>query len=148
LLLAPRSRNQTFTSTSRGCHLPRCGPSVDSVSREDRRSHGGQSLQGSPDLGGYRHVRCARLLNDVSGRGLTHPKTGWVSHPHARTLRSLSAEYASGTGTIQAPHEGAVMSDKSPRQSMSKKSSQTVKQKRAAKRAKPTNQPLLSTCRG
>ena len=96
----------------------------------------GRAFQDLPDLGGYRHVRCERLLNDVSGRGLTHPNTGWVSHPHARTLRSLSADYASGTGTIQAPHEGAVMSDKSPRQSMSKKSSQTLKQKRAAKRAK------------
>jgi hypothetical protein len=41
-----------------------------------------------------------------------------------------------GSGTNQAPYEGAVMSDKSPRQSMSEKSSKTLKQKRAAKRAK------------
>lgn len=40
-------------------------------------------------------------------------------------------------GTNQAPFiEGSVMADKSPRQGMSKKSGQTLKQKRAAKRSK------------
>ena len=39
LLLAPAvPQRETFTSTSRGCHLPRCGPSVDSVSNKCGRS--------------------------------------------------------------------------------------------------------------
>jgi hypothetical protein len=39
-------------------------------------------------------------------------------------------------GAIQAPDDGASMSDKSPRQGMTKKSSKSIKEKRADKRAK------------
>jgi hypothetical protein len=39
-------------------------------------------------------------------------------------------------GAIQAPDDGASMSDKSPRQGMSKKSSKSIKEKRAEKRNK------------
>jgi hypothetical protein len=39
-------------------------------------------------------------------------------------------------GAIQAFNQGATMSDKSPRQSMSKKSGKSIKEKRAAKRDK------------
>jgi hypothetical protein len=39
-------------------------------------------------------------------------------------------------GAIQAPDDGASMSDKSPRQGMTKKTSKTIKEKRADKRAK------------
>lgn len=39
-------------------------------------------------------------------------------------------------GATQAPFEGVPMSDKSPRQSMSKKSGKSIKQKRAEKRSK------------
>jgi hypothetical protein len=41
-----------------------------------------------------------------------------------------------GCGAIQAPDDGASMSDKSPRQGMTKKTSKTIKEKRADKRAK------------
>lgn len=47
-------------------------------------------------------------------------------------------------GTIQAPQmNGAAMSDKSPRQSMTKKSGKSLKEKRAEKRTK--GEPLSST---
>jgi hypothetical protein len=39
-------------------------------------------------------------------------------------------------GAIQASYEGAPMSDKSPRQGMSKKSGKSIKEKRAEKHAK------------
>jgi hypothetical protein len=40
-------------------------------------------------------------------------------------------------GTTQAPHiKGLAMSDKSPRQTMTKKSGKSLKEKRAAKQAK------------
>ena len=40
------------------------------------------------------------------------------------------------TGATQASHQGAIVADKSPRQGMSKKSSKSLKEKRADKRAK------------
>jgi hypothetical protein len=39
-------------------------------------------------------------------------------------------------GAIQASEDGASMSDKSPRQGMSKKSSKSIKERRAEKRVK------------
>ena len=39
-------------------------------------------------------------------------------------------------GAIQASEQGAPMSDKSPRQGMSKKSGKSIKEKRAEKHAK------------
>lgn len=39
-------------------------------------------------------------------------------------------------GAIRAPDDGASMSDKSPRQAMTKKTSKSIKEKRAEKRAK------------
>jgi hypothetical protein len=45
--------------------------------------------------------------------------------------------YGRGIGTIQDPNlKGLAMSDKSPRQSMTKKSGKSLKEKRAAKHAK------------
>ncbi|BBX43892.1 hypothetical protein [Mycobacterium simiae] len=45
--------------------------------------------------------------------------------------------YTLGTGTKAGPHyQGAAMSDKSPRQTMTKKSGKSLKEKRAAKRDK------------
>jgi hypothetical protein len=41
-----------------------------------------------------------------------------------------------GRGAIQAPDDGVRMSDKSPRQNMTKKTSKSIKEKRADKRAK------------
>jgi integrase len=41
-----------------------------------------------------------------------------------------------GVGTIQAPNRGVAVSDKSPRQTMTKKSGKSLKEKRAAKHAK------------
>jgi hypothetical protein len=48
-------------------------------------------------------------------------------------------------GVIQAPDDGADMSDKSPRQGMSKKSSKSIKEKRAEKRAKNHTATLAET---
>jgi hypothetical protein len=46
-------------------------------------------------------------------------------------------EYGQGIGTNQAPMiKGPAMSDKSPRQTMTKKSGKSLKEKRAAKHAK------------
>ena len=47
-------------------------------------------------------------------------------------------EYGQGIGTTQAPTtiKGPAMSDKSPRQGMSKKSGKSLKEKRAAKHEK------------
>lgn len=42
----------------------------------------------------------------------------------------------SADGAIQASDDGIAMSDKSPRQAMSKKSGASLKEKREAKRAK------------
>ena len=44
--------------------------------------------------------------------------------------------YCGEHGAIQASDQGATMSDKSPRQGMTKKSGKSIKQKRADKRAK------------
>ena len=45
--------------------------------------------------------------------------------------------YSQGNGTDQAPMiKGPAMSDKSPRQTMTKKSGKSLKEKRAAKQAK------------
>lgn len=45
--------------------------------------------------------------------------------------------YDLGIGTTKAPnYQGVYMADKSPRQTMSKKSGKSLKQKRADKRAK------------
>jgi hypothetical protein len=43
-------------------------------------------------------------------------------------------------GAIQAPCEGATMSDKSPRQAMAKKSGKSLKEKRADKKSKSSAQ--------
>jgi hypothetical protein len=52
-------------------------------------------------------------------------------------MASRQAGYCSGVGTIQVPiFKGPAVSDKSPRQGMSKKSGKTLKEKRAAKHAK------------
>ena len=52
-------------------------------------------------------------------------------------MRARHEGYDHRIGTNQAPIiEGSVMADKSPRQTMSKKSGQTLKQKRATKRSK------------
>jgi hypothetical protein len=62
--------------------------------------------------------------------------------PPAQTLRERTV----GTcGAIQAPDDGASMSDKSPRQGMSKKSSKSIKEKRAEKRAKSHTETLSET---
>jgi hypothetical protein len=54
-----------------------------------------------------------------------------------RPVRANREGYDQLIGTNQAPIiEGSVMADKSPRQAMSKKSGQTLKQKRADKRSK------------
>jgi hypothetical protein len=45
-----------------------------------------------------------------------------------------------GGGAVQAPDDGAQMSDKSPRQGMTKKSTKSIKEKRAEKRAKGTEE--------
>lgn len=60
------------------------------------------------------------------------------------TLRSVGAMsptalegYGRGIGTTQAPaNKGLTMSDKSPRQAMTKKSGKSLKEKRAVKHAK------------
>ena len=55
----------------------------------------------------------------------------------ADSPRALREEYGQGNGTDQAPMiKGPVMSDKSPRQAMSKKSGKSLKEKRADKHAK------------
>jgi hypothetical protein len=54
-----------------------------------------------------------------------------------RPVTARNEGYDQLIGTNQAPIiEGSVMADKSPRQAMSKKSGQTLKQKRADKRSK------------
>ena len=55
-----------------------------------------------------------------------------MRHPSVRWAR----------GAIQVPDDGASMSDKSPRQGMSKKSSKSIKEKRAEKRAKGHTESL------
>ena len=52
------------------------------------------------------------------------------------TSRVTGWAYCGEHGAIQASDQGATMSDKSPRQGMSKKSGKSIKQKRADKRAK------------
>lgn len=44
--------------------------------------------------------------------------------------------YCGEHGAIQASEQGATMSDKSPRQGMTKKTGKSIKEKRAEKRAK------------
>ncbi len=44
-------------------------------------------------------------------------------------------------GAIQASDQGATMSDKSPRQGMTKKTGKSIKEKRADKRAKGQEEP-------
>ena len=57
-------------------------------------------------------------------------------------MTATGAGYHQQIGTNQAPIiEGPVVADKSPRQAMSKKSGQTLKQKRAAKRSKADGAP-------
>ena len=56
--------------------------------------------------------------------------------------RRPAGAYGGGCGAIQAPDDGASMSDKSPRQGMSKKSSKSIKEKRAEKRAKGHSETL------
>ena len=57
-------------------------------------------------------------------------------------LRRLHKRTVSTRGANQAPDDGASMSDKSPRQGMSKKSSKSIKEKRAEKRAKGHTETL------
>jgi hypothetical protein len=63
-------------------------------------------------------------------RGRRSPPGPLIAEPTAR----VGVRW--GCGAIQAPDDGASMSDKSPRQGMSKKSSKSIKEKRAEKRAK------------
>ena len=53
-----------------------------------------------------------------------------------RRMGLAAAVYTRLTGTSQAPQSKAVMSDKSPRQTMGKKSGKSLKEKRAVKRGK------------
>jgi hypothetical protein len=53
-----------------------------------------------------------------------------------RGIRLPVGAYCGGHGAIQASDQGATMSDKSPRQGMTKKTGKSIKEKRADKRAK------------
>ena len=63
-----------------------------------------------------------------------------------RTTRDAARKYCAAAPIRYGPHPvpdalspaGSVMSDKSPRQSASKKSDKSIKQKRAMKKAKKT----------
>jgi hypothetical protein len=48
--------------------------------------------------------------------------------------------YCHRCGAVQALNKGATMSDRSPRQAMTKKSGKSLKEKRAAKKAKSNGQ--------
>jgi hypothetical protein len=60
--------------------------------------------------------------------GASQPTSVWTPESERRTL--------GGPGPSRPHLKGSVMPDKSPRQSLGKKSNETLKQKRAAKRAK------------
>ena len=65
--------------------------------------------------------------------------------PSSRFLPRRRA-YARGIGTDPGPHtEGPAMSDKSPRQTMAKKSGKSLKEKRAIKRGKASAAETSST---
>jgi hypothetical protein len=56
-------------------------------------------------------------------------------------MQQSEAGRVEATGTDTGPHiEGLMMSDKSPRQTMSKKSGKSLKEKRAEKQAKAATQ--------
>jgi hypothetical protein len=55
-------------------------------------------------------------------------------------MRRPATGVGSWDGAIQALDQGATMSDKSPRQAMSKKSAKSIKEKRAEKRDKAHQQ--------
>jgi len=94
-----------------------------------------------PTCGCHRRVRRERLLGAVSVRWLTHP--GLAGFPTLFTVHPEVSIVSVGLGArdqIQAPNiKGPVMSDKSPRQTMTKKTGKSLKEKRAAKRTKADN---------
>lgn len=53
--------------------------------------------------------------------------------------------YCEAHGANQAPHQGATMADKSPRQHLSKKAGRSLKQKRADKRARAEGKSRTET---
>ena len=57
----------------------------------------------------------------------------------------LDVAYRRGIGTVQVPNRGPMMSDKSPRKSMSKKSGKSLKEKRADKKAKSSEHTVIET---
>jgi hypothetical protein len=106
----------------------------------------------------YRHGRHERLLGEISGNQLTHSGTAGFPttstlHPspsldetrkqvkwayrRARTARqALAKGRVEPSGPPRALNEGPKMSDKSPRQGMTKKSGKSLKEKRVDKNAK------------
>ena len=91
-----------------------------------------------PTADWYRRVRRERLLGvsraDRTLAGLAGFPTPFTVHPHPPSI----AGSVGGIGTVQgSADEGPQhMSDKSPRQSMTKKSGKSLKEKRADKHAK------------
>ena len=92
---------------------------------------GAAGLRSSQPLGADAGGEQRRLADQVAGeRGVAS----------SRASSSTGATVAGGVlwqhGAIQASYQGAPMSDKSPRQGMSKKSGKSIKEKRAEKRGK------------
>jgi hypothetical protein len=85
----------------------------------------------------------ARLISDLPG---VDSVLAFFDEGRRRARRPPSrgraGAYGGRCGAIQAPDDGASMSDKSPRQGMSKKSSKSIKEKRAEKRAKGHSETL------
>ena len=114
----------------------------------------GRAFKVIPTESCHRRVRRERMLAEISGERLTHPglagfPTPLTVHPRVGPggprwrRRPVCYVWQPHRGKVRASGptrppmiKGPVMADKSPRQSMTKKSGKSLKEKRAAKHAK------------